>query len=184
MGIADGSYQVGPQNGRLLVKTSRTGLGSKAGHDLTIEVTRWHGQVVVDAANLANCSVAVEVDVDSLAVREGTGGIMPLTDGDRADILKTLQGKILNTRQHPTITFSSTQVSGTAEAFRVDGDLTIVGVTQPVSVAGQAAADRVTGSAVVVQSRFGIRPYSAFLGALRLRDEVEIQFDLALPAEG
>jgi polyisoprenoid-binding protein YceI len=180
MDIADGSYVIGPERGRLLVKTARTGLGSKAGHDLTIEVTRWRGNVLVDAANPAGSSVTVEADVDSFEVRQGTGGIKPLTDGDRADIKETLRGKILNTRKHPTIAFRSSQVSGTAEAFRIDGDLTIAGVTQPVTVAGQMTEGRVTGSAVIVQSRFGIHPYTAFLGALKLRDEVDVQFDIHL----
>ena len=180
VGVADGSYLVGPQSGRLLVKTARTGLGAKAGHDLTIEVTRWHGNVVIDAATPVNSSVTVEVDVDSFEVRQGTGGVKPLTDADRADIKNTLRGKILNTAQHPAITFGSNQVSGTAESFRIDGDLTLVGVTQPVTVEGRLAAGRALGSAVIVQSRWGIRPYSAFLGALKLRDEVEVQFDIDL----
>src|SRR6266567_8141341 len=132
--VADGSYRVGPQSGRLLVKTARTGLGAKAGHDLTIEVTRWHGDVVVNAASPGSSSVTVAADVDSFEVRQGTGGVKPLTDADRAEIKDTLRGKILNTRQHPTITFVSTQLSGTAQSFRIDGDLTIVGVTQPVTI--------------------------------------------------
>lgn len=182
MGMADGSYVVGPQSGRLLVKTARTGLGAKAGHDLTIEVTRWRGNVVIDAADPASSSVTVEVDVDSFEVRQGTGGVKPLTDADRADIKNTLRGKILNSGRYPAITFGSSQVSGTEESFRVDGDLTIVGVTQPVTIEGQLAGGRAHGSAVIVQSRWGIRPYSAFLGALKLRDEVEVQFDIDLTA--
>ncbi|HCU96637.1 MAG TPA: YceI family protein [Actinobacteria bacterium] len=178
--MADGSYLVGPESGRLLVRTARTGLGSKAGHDLTIEVTRWRGNVVIDAVNPASSSVTVEVDVDSFEVRQGTGGIKPLTDADRADIKNTLRGKILNTGRYPTITFGSSRISGTAESFRIDGDLTIVGVTQPVTVEGQLVTGRAHGSAVIVQSRWGIRPYSAFLGALRLRDEIEVQFDIGL----
>ena len=55
-----------------------------------------------------------------------------------------------------------------------------MGVTQPVTVEGRLAAGRALGSAVIVQSRWGIRPYSAFLGALKLRDEVEVQFDIDL----
>jgi polyisoprenoid-binding protein YceI len=180
VGIADGSYQVGPESGRLLVKTARTGLGAKAGHDLTIEVTRWHGEVVVDTANPAGSSVTVQAEVGSFEVRAGTGGVKPLTDGDRADIKNTLAGKILNAARYPVITFTSRQVSGTAEAFRIEGDLTIVGVTQPVTVEGQVADGRMRGGAVVVQSRWGIRPYTAFLGALKLRDEVDVEFDLAL----
>ncbi len=180
VGVPDGSHRVGPQSGRLLVKTARTGLGAKAGHDLTIEVTRWRGNVIVHAANPASSSVTVEADVDSLEVREGTGGVKPLSDADRADIKETLRVKILNTARHPVITFVSSQVSGTAQSFRIDGDLTIVGVTRPVTVEGQLAAGRAQGSAVITQSRWGIRPYSAFLGALKLRDEVEVQFDIDL----
>jgi polyisoprenoid-binding protein YceI len=86
--------------------------------------------------------VTVEADVGSFEVREGTGGVKPLTDTDRADIKNTLRGKILNTRQHPVITFVSSKVSGTAESFRIDGDLTIVGVTQPVTVEGQLTAGK------------------------------------------
>ena len=180
VGVADGSYRIGPQSGRLLVKTARTGLGAKAGHDLTIEVTRWRGNVIIHPASPASSSVTIQADVDSFEVREGTGGIKPLTDADRADIKNTLRGKILNTAAHPVITFVSSQVSGAAASFRIDGDLTIAGVTQPVTVEGQLTAGRARGSAVIVQSRWGIRPYSAFLGALRLRDEVEVLFDIDL----
>ncbi len=72
-----GAYRLGPQSGRLLVHPTRTGLGAKAGHDLTIEVTRWHGHATVDTADPANCSVTIEVAVDSFQVREAIGGVMP-----------------------------------------------------------------------------------------------------------
>ncbi len=35
----------------------------------------------------------------------------------------------------------------------------------------------------VVQSEFGIKPYSAMLGALKVKDEVEIDLDVILPTE-
>jgi polyisoprenoid-binding protein YceI len=178
-----GPYRLGPESGRLLVNTTRTGLGAKAGHDLTIEVTRWHGRATVDAATPANSSVAVEVAVDSFEVREGTGGVKPLTDADRAEIHHTLGG-ILHTAQHPTITFRSRRVEGSAGSFTVDGELTVLGVTRPVMVQGRVTDGRVVGGATVVQSRWGIRPYSAFFGALKLSDEVKVDFDIALTAHG
>jgi polyisoprenoid-binding protein YceI len=178
MGSA-GAYRLGPDSGRLLVKTTRTGLGAKAGHDLTIEVTRWHGRAMVDAATPANSSVAVEVEVDSLEVREGTGGVKPLTDADRAEITKTL-GEVLHTAQHPTITFRSRRVEGSAGSFTVDGELTVMGITRPVMVQGRVIDGRVVGGAVLVQSRWRIRPYSAFFGALKLSDEVKVDFDVVL----
>jgi len=87
--VIAGAYRFGPELGRLLVHTTRTGLGAKAGHDLTIEVTRWHGRATVDPATPANSSVTVEVDADSFEVRTGTGGVKPLSDADRAEIHKT-----------------------------------------------------------------------------------------------
>src|SRR5258706_6832026 len=107
MDISDGIYTLGPESGQLLIKTSRTGLGAKAGHDLTIEVTRWQADVTLDSADAAKSSVNVEVDADSLEVREGSGGVKPLTDSHRPEIQKTIPEKILHTRQHPGSTFRS-----------------------------------------------------------------------------
>jgi hypothetical protein len=46
------------------------------------------------------------------------------------------------------------------------------------------ADGRVVGGATVVQSQWGIRPYSAFFGALRLSDEVKVDVDVALTPNG
>lgn len=183
--MLDGTHRLGPEAGQLLLRTSRTGLGSKAGHDLTIEITRWTAVALVSAASPANSSVTVDVDATSFAVRQGTGGVKPLTDGDRADIKRTITEKILHTAVHPAISFRSTRISGQPGAFTVEGDLTIVGVARPVIVQCAASADgRVRGTATVKQSDWGIRPYSAFLGALRLKDEVEVQIEVQLPTRG
>ncbi|MFL6221526.1 MAG: YceI family protein [Actinomycetes bacterium] len=152
-----GAYRLGPESGRLLVNTTRTGLGAKAGHDLTIEVTRWHGHATVDTAVPANSSVTIQVDAESFQVRQGTGGVKPLTDADRAEIHKTLK-QVLHTAQHPTITFRSRQVDGSAGSFTLDGELTIMGITRPVTVRGGVTDGRILGGASVVQTRWGIRP--------------------------
>ncbi|MEV4092303.1 YceI family protein [Streptosporangium saharense] len=174
------TYPLGPENGPLLVRTTRTGLGARAGHDLTIEVTRWHGEAVVDPEDPARSSVSVEVDATSFAVREGTGGVKPLSDADRRDIVRNIGEKVLDTARHPVIAFQSSLVAGTAEAFRVEGDLTLAGVTRPVTIDALLADGRVRGSVTITQSRWGVKPYSALFGALRLSDEVGVWFDLAL----
>lgn len=181
MALTGGSHELGPDSGRLLVRTGRSGLGRRAGHDLAIEVTRWSARTAVDPAEPANSTVTAEIEVDSFEVREGTGGVMPLTDADRAEIMKNVRGKVLHTSAHPMITFRSTAVEGTPESFTVEGDLTIMGVTRAVTVRGQVSGDRLTGAATVVQSRWGIKPYSALFGQLRVADPVEIEFDLAVP---
>ncbi|GAA4633949.1 YceI family protein [Actinoallomurus vinaceus] len=184
MALTAGTYPLGPQTGRLLLRTSRSGVGRKVGHDLTIEVTRWSGEAVVDPADPASLSVTVSVEVDSLTVREGTGGVKPLTDSDRAEIEKNAREKVLRAAEHPMITFRSTGAEGTPEAFTITGELTIMGRARPIAVRGAVEGDRVRGGATVVQTQWGIKPYSALLGALKLADEVGVEFDLALPAAG
>lgn len=171
----EGTFQLGPDDGRLLLRTGRSGLGRRAGHDLTIEATRWSASVTAREP-LEGSSAEVAVEVDGLEVREGTGGALPLSDGDRADITKNLR-KILDTGRYPQITFVSTAVGDDA----VEGDLTIMGRTKPVRIRAALDGDRVRGGVTVTQSRWGIKPYSAFFGALRLADDVEIEFDLTLP---
>jgi polyisoprenoid-binding protein YceI len=184
MGVGDGTYKLGPGSGQLWLTTTRSGLGARAGHDLTIAVTRWHADVVIDTAHPSASSVSVEVDADSPEVRTGSGGLKPLTDADRAQIKTTIQQKVLHTDRHPAITFRSSRIEGTADSFTVDGDLTITGVTRPVTVHGQIAAGRVQGSATVVQTRWGIRPYTGFFGALKLSDEVGVEFGADLAPDG
>lgn len=178
MTLGDGMYGFGAATGRLLIKTGRAGFGRKAGHDLTIEATRWSGNAVVVADDPGKSSVTVTVETGSLVVREGTGGLKPLTDADRAEIQRTWEGEaLLHTAQHPTITFRSTGITGTLQSFEITGDLTIKGRTQPATVHGGSDGNgMVCGWTTVTQSDWGIRPYSAFLGALKLADEVRIEY--------
>jgi len=184
MPLAEGSYRLGPPEGRLLLRTYRTGIGSRIGHDLTIEVTDWDGTARVNPDDPARSEVTIRINVDSLEVREGAGGLKPLTDGDRAEIKKRVREKILNTRSHPEITFAATGFSGTPADLGVEGSLTIMGVSRPITfratVQEHEEPARVNGQAQVVQSEWGIKPYSAFFGALQLRDAVDIDFDAAL----
>lgn len=183
MAINEGTYWLTSESGELLVKTGRTGMGRRAGHDLVIEVTRWQGEVTVASAKPEDSMVSVEVDVESLEVREGLGGVKSLTDKDRADIKNTLRD-ILESEIHPKIRFNSTSVTRAAESVTVEGDLTIRGETERVTVSAEITDDRVRGSATVAQTRWGIKPYSAFLGALKLADEVGVEFHAALAPAG
>jgi polyisoprenoid-binding protein YceI len=184
--VAGGDYLFGADTGRLLIRTYRAGLGSRAGHDLTIEATVWEGTAQV-GADAAASSVALTVDPDSFEVREGRGGIKPLTAADRAEIRATIR-ELLDTARYPAITFGSTALRGSQRDLLVDGQLTIRDATHPVMVRGsieESSGDpRLRATAQVVQSEWGIKPYSAFLGALKLRDDIDIDIDATLVPTG
>jgi hypothetical protein len=185
--VADitGSFRLGPDNGRVVLKTGRQGIAARAGHDLTIEVTRWSAQIEVPdeaAGGVTAATVSAELDLGSLEVREGTGGAKPLTDRDRGEIRKTMNG-IIGTG---TASFTSSRivrVGSTGGA--IEGTFTLNGRSEPLRLqVSEPAPGRYRGSAQVIQSALGIKLYVGFFGALKLKDEVGVEFEVTLPAAG
>jgi polyisoprenoid-binding protein YceI len=175
-----GNYRLGPDNGRLVLKTGRQGFAAMAGHDLTIEVTRWSAQVDVPDGDITSATVKADIDLGSLEVREGSGGAKPLTDRDRGEIKKQIT-KILGTG---TASFASSRVIRVGSSGgAVEGTLTLNGQSEPVRVqVSEPGPGRYRGSATVVQTSLGLKPYVGFFGALKLKDEVGVEFEVSIPA--
>ena len=57
-----GNFRLGPDSGRVVIKTSRAGLAAKAGHDLTIEFTRWSAQVEIPDEDAGGVKEATAFD--------------------------------------------------------------------------------------------------------------------------
>jgi polyisoprenoid-binding protein YceI len=179
-----GSFRLGPDSGRVVIKTGRAGLAARAGHDLTLEVTRWSATVDVpgeDAGGVARAAVTAELHLSSLAVLDGTGGAKPLSDKDRRDILKTA-GKILG---GGTARFTSSRIIPAASGGAIEGTLTLNGTTKPARLQlVSRGPGQYQGTATVRQTDHGITPYTGFFGALKLKDEVgvEVEADLSRAA--
>jgi polyisoprenoid-binding protein YceI len=179
MALQPGSHSVGPESGSCRIHTYREGMAQKVGHDLIIDVGQWNASVEVGEDGSPK-SVSFEADPRSLQVLEGHRGVKPLTDSDRADIRSTIDEKILLGQP---IKFSSNAVELSDGRLGVDGELMIAGSTRPASFELQLSGDgHVTGTLPVTQSEWGIKPYRAFMGALKVRDTVEIVLDASLPA--
>lgn len=176
-GIA--THQLGPDDGTLQVKTYREGVAQKIGHDLVIEVERWEAQVELGADGALE-SLRLDADSRSLQVREGNKGLKPLTDKDRRDIRGSIDEKVL--RGKP-IAFESSAIATAGGNVTVEGKLTIAGETREALFELQRGDDgRIHGTLPVTQSEWGIKPYRGLMGALKVRDEVEIVIDARLPA--
>ena len=196
MAANGGRHQLGPESGRLTLRTYRSGLAAQAGHDLTIDVTRWRADIDPPAGNFATDGPAVPdapatpgalaatIDLTSLAIREGRGGLMPLTDRDRRDILGQAR-KQLDTGHYPEASYTATTFTpDSAGGGAIEGTLTLHGQSRPLRLQVARTGDgqyRATGT--VVQTQFGIRPYSGMFGALKLRDDVEVEVTVTLPTD-
>ncbi|MDQ2960164.1 MAG: YceI family protein, partial [Candidatus Dormibacteraeota bacterium] len=168
------------------IRTRRQGAAARAGHDLVIEATRWTATVRVDAAGPAGSSLAAIIDAASLVVREASGGALPITEGQKDEIAKTTRTKVLHADKNPEIKATSTAVTATGDGAEITLDLVIAGKSRPATLVVHVAEDgdgvTVTGSTTVCQTDFGITPYSALFGTLKVRDEVEITVEVRLPA--
>jgi polyisoprenoid-binding protein YceI len=172
--IQAGTHRLGPGNATLSVHTERGGAAAKAGHDLLIHVTAWEAELTVGEDHAVS-SVELSADPGSLRVIEGRGGMQALGDDDVANIHQTLDDEVLLLRD---ISFRSTRVETEGDKVHVEGDLTLAGETGPVAFDLTAGEDgTLTGSAVVTQSAFGMKPYSALFGALKVKDEVRVELE-------
>lgn len=170
------AQSVGPEQGQLLLHTSRTGLAAQVGHDLTIEVSRWSGTIEV-ADDPQGSSVEITADLGSLNVLEGKRGVKPLSDKDRREIVGNAR-KILDVDRHGEARYTST---GVGPDGTVEGSLQLHGVTKPFRLqVTDLGNGRYRAAGELLQTDFGIKPYSGFFGALKLADRVAVTAELDL----
>jgi polyisoprenoid-binding protein YceI len=168
--IEPGTHRFGPSNATLSVQTRRGGAAAKAGHDLLLHVTAWEGTLTIGADG-APAAAELSADATSLRVRSGTGGMKALGEDDKANIHQTIDDEVLERRD---IAFRSSSVQGT----RVEGELTLGTTPHPRALELTQDGDgAVSGRATVRQSDWGMKPYSALFGTLKVLDEVEVALE-------
>lgn len=182
------TYQLGPANGQLVLRTYREGMAAKIGHDLTLTVAHWNATVTApddaapDSGVPDGLTLEATIDTTSLSVTAATGGVKPLSDRDRKDIVGNAR-KAMNAARHPQAAFRTTRTTPTSAGATLDGILRLNGVENPVQLTvtrKDGASYRAAGQ--ITQTAFGVKPYSAFFGALTLRDTVDVEITIELPA--
>lgn len=174
MVIAPGTYTLGPDNGELLVHTARQGAAAKAGHDLEMIVTQWTATLELGDTP----SLTLNADGSSLRVREGRGGMKALDDDDKENIRKTIDDEVL---KRTGIEFRSAEIETGSQGMAVRGELELMGQTHPLAFDLETPAEnRLTGRTTVKQTDFGMKPYSALFGALKVADEIVITVEASL----
>ncbi len=156
-------------------------MGAKLAHDLTLKATRWSGTLNVDGSP-AGCSATLSVDAGSIEIVEARGGVKSLSDKDRRDIDKNINEKVLETGKYSELMFESSSCGGSEPNFKAAGNMTIKGTTRPVNVDINVNGSTVTARTSISQRDFGIKPFSAMMGAIKLRDDVDFELTVNLPS--
>ncbi len=154
----------GPDNATLTVHTRRGGAAAKAGHDLTIVVMDW-------SATLTDDALVLDADSSTFNVAHGTGGISSLGDDDKDGIEQTINDEVL---KRTAISYRSSSLTRAGDRIDVQGDLTLAGTTRPLAFTLEMG-DGLAGTAQIKQSDWGMKPYSALFGTLKVLDAVEVR---------
>lgn len=143
-------------------------------HDLCFEARGFALTVREEAEQL---EVELRVDPRALALVGSArdGGLTPVKPKDQAEIERTARDKVLEVGRYGEVVFRG---RGPAEA--VAGTLTLHGRDAPLTVVSVRDGARWTGEVELTPSRWGIKPYRAFLGALKLADRVKVSWELEL----
>jgi polyisoprenoid-binding protein YceI len=171
-----------PDRASIEVLVFREGLLSAVGHDLLLRATSF--EIAVDGEPPA---VSARIDAASLrvagAMRDGRAlRAGALSASDVRDIEATIAGTVLRARRFPEIRFRSTSVSSRDGGREVRGTLALAGREREVALVARREGERLVAEVRLHQPAFGIAPYRAMLGALRVKADVLVR--AAIPAEG
>ncbi|MDQ4104546.1 MAG: YceI family protein [Actinomycetota bacterium] len=150
------------------VSVFREGLLTSFGHDVTLKVTNLSLDIGEDDG------ITADFDPSSLRVTDD------ISDSNRKDIERNTE-KTLETRKYPKIQFRSVSVVRDGDRARIEGELTLHGVTSPISVEARDDGARWNAKFVLDQRKFGVKPYSAPLGVLKVKPEVEVNISVPHP---
>ncbi|NJO13513.1 MAG: YceI family protein [Gammaproteobacteria bacterium] len=180
-------YEVSPQSTQLSIQVFRGGKFSRLGHNHVMNSNHVTGRVWVHpefARSGFELSFPVaQLVVDDAEARRAAGGDFPPDipqsdkDGTRKNMLKP---EVLDGERYPQVKLRSAKIGGTQDAPQVTASITIKDQTHdvevPVKIAIEGAKLKATGEFDVLQTQFGIKPFSVALGALEVQDRLHIKF--------
>lgn len=159
-----------PRQSAITIKVFKSGLFSGFAHDHVIVAPIARAEI--DSARL---SAEITVITKEMKVMD-----KEVSDKDRADIQSTMLGpKVLDQEKYPEIHFKSTRIEQAGpQHYRVTGTLELHGARQEMTLDVAATGDHYHGTARLKQSDFGIKPISLFGGSVKVKDELELEFDV------
>lgn len=155
---------------RVTVKVAKTGLFSAFAHNHTIQAPLASGKLDTEKRTATLSFNTKEMKVVDEGVKEA----------ERADIEQTMKSdKVLDVQRYPEIRFVSTSITPQdGGRFQVRGDLTLHGTTRPIEFPVSLSNARYSGSVKMKQTDFGIAPVSIAGGAVKVKDVIEIVFEI------
>lgn len=172
---------------RVFVFVGKTGLG----HEHAVEGRLRSGEIHLAAAkNLGELVFDMNTfDADGDESRKYLGLKGSTPEGTRQQVNANMRGRaVLDIATHPTATFEITKVAKAARPnargrvqYDLDGQFTLCGKRRPIRVVAEAEEleswIHLRGSFAILQTEFGITPFSKVGGLVGVADRLQIHGD-------
>jgi hypothetical protein len=164
------------------IEVRRGGRLAQFGHDHVVASHALRGYVA-PLDGRADLSIPLrELVVDEAPLRQAAGFDTQPTPEDIEGTRANMMNKVLHVDQHPFAFVALTGVRDVRGPAVLAPSITLNGVTRPTraDVAVETTPDgmRITGRATVLQTDFGLVPFSILGGALEVQDALTIRFEI------
>ncbi len=174
-------YRIDASRGSFTAQAFAEGMLSFMGHNPTFAVRRYGGEIQLDAGNSQVDSMLLIAQSDTLSLLD------KVSAKNASEIENTMRQEVLDISRHPEIVFVSKDVSirqidGEKYAVQINGSLSLHGEMRGQAIEAEAEISgktiRAQGKFKLKQSDFNIKQVKALGGTLKVKDEVEISFDI------
>jgi polyisoprenoid-binding protein YceI len=174
-------YRIDARKSQFFVQAEAGGVLGAFAHDHKLQVKDFNGTVSLPSPALQSASLDISIVADSLTL------VDKVSDDDRKEIESSMKQKVLETAKFPKITFRSVGVTvdssdDASSRIKVLGNLWLHGVGHKIPIAMTVALKgdslRATGTMKLRQTDYGMTPYTAAIGTIRVKDEVTLSFDI------
>ena len=174
------TYNLDSSQSKFMAHANAGGLLWFKGKDHHLAAREFTGQVEITPQTIIPASLRLVVKAASL---HETGA--EFTEPQKEIINRELREIVLHPDRYPDITFQSTNVtvkdSGRREV-KIDGDLTLHGVTKRITIPAVVTLSgdtlRAIGEFSIDRDDYGVKATSAFHGLVRVRNKVKFEFDV------
>ena len=168
-------------NSECLLFSFKDGLLAKLAHDLKLQVERFSIEVDETTQQIKATFDPSSIQVVCARV-DGRDDPSTLSKGDKKKIYDNATKDVLQTRKYPEVRFDSTNVVERGEGFAVEGTLQLHGKSRSIQTSVRPEGDRWLAEVTIHQPDYGIKPFTAALGALKVKPDVLVR--VSVPREG
>jgi hypothetical protein len=168
--LPQGSAAPGTQQSAITIHVFKSGLFSGFAHNHIVVAPVSHA-----AVDPARMTTDITVVTNDIKVTDPD-----VSQKDRAEIQTTMLGPtVLDAVKFPEIHFKSSRIEQTSpQHYRVMGTLDLHGANKEIVFEVTGGPEHYHGATKLKQTEFGIKPISMGGGSIKVKDELELEFDV------